>query len=122
MSVRGTDLAGFAWSAVVSHRLRSVLSMLGIAIGIAVITVMPSLGAGVRSQMVLAFADFGTNVLQIRPGRQPFGSSVPVGVAGSTRPLRVADAGILRRVPGVERVTPCVVGTARVVAHAQPRR
>ena len=55
------DLARLAAGAITSHRLRSVLSMLGIAIGIAAVILLTSIGEGTRRYILAQFSQFGTN-------------------------------------------------------------
>ena len=55
--------------AVRSHRLRSMLSILGIAIGIAAVILLTSIGEGTRRYMLAEFTQFGTNILAINPGK-----------------------------------------------------
>jgi putative ABC transport system permease protein len=54
---------------VLSHRLRSALSMLGIAIGVAAVILLTSIGEGTRRYLLAEFTQFGTNILAINPGK-----------------------------------------------------
>ena len=65
-----TDLMRLSSGALVGHPLRSVLSMLGIAIGVAAVIMLTSLGEGTRKYMISQFSEFGTNVLSIQPGKR----------------------------------------------------
>ena len=56
------DLMRLSSGAMVGHPLRSILSMLGIAIGVAAVIMLTSLGEGARRYMVAEFSQFGTNV------------------------------------------------------------
>ena len=53
------DLIRLAFGAVISHRLRSGLSMLGIGIGIASVILLTSIGEGTRRYMIGLFTQFG---------------------------------------------------------------
>lgn len=114
------DLARLALSALASHRLRSLLSMLGIAIGVAAVIVLTSIGEGTRRYIVAQFAQFGTNIIAIHPGKAKT-SGMPGVFGGTTRHLTVDDAMALARIPGVERVVPAAFGTARVEAAERGR-
>jgi putative ABC transport system permease protein len=114
------ELAGLALGALLGHRLRSGLSMLGIAIGIASVILLTSVGEGTRVYTVEQFTQFGTNLMQITPGRaKTFG--VPGVLGGTTHKLTIDDATALQRVRGVERVVPVAVGMARVEAGQRGR-
>jgi putative ABC transport system permease protein len=114
------DLLSFAAAAVVGHRLRSALTMLGIVIGIASVILLTSLGAGTREYIATEFAQFGTNLLQINPGRTTTGG-IPTPMGSTVRKLTVDDAEAIRRLAGVERVLPLAFGQARVEAGERGR-
>lgn len=114
------DLVGLALRAVLHHRLRSALSMLGIAIGIASVILLTSIGEGTRRYMIGEFTQFGTNLLAVHPGKSET-VGVPGALGGSTRLLTIDDAEELTRLPGVEAVTPLAFGTARVEAGLRGR-
>ena len=67
MSLR--DLVALAIGALTSYRLRSALSMLGIAIGIAAVILLTSIGEGTRRYVLDQFTQFGTNILAVNPGK-----------------------------------------------------
>jgi putative ABC transport system permease protein len=106
--------------AVRSHRLRSFLSMLGIAIGITAVILLTSIGEGTRRALVAEFTQFGTNLLQINPGKTET-LGLPGVLGGTTRKLTIDDATALERLPGVQRVVPLTVGQARVEGNGKGR-
>ena len=114
------ELARLALKAISGHRLRSVLSMIGIAIGIASVILLTSLGEGTRRYIVSQFAQFGTNILAINPGKAET-IGIPGAMGGSTHKLTLDDAEALRRVPGVEEMVPIVFGMARVESDGRGR-
>jgi len=114
------DLLGLALGAIRGHRLRSILSMLGIAIGVAAVILLTSIGEGTRRYILSQFAQFGTNLIAIHPGRSKT-SGMPGAFGGSTRHLTLDDAQALARIPGVTSVVPTAVGTARVEAGPRAR-
>ena len=59
-----------AWGAVVAHRLRSVLTVLGIVIGIASVILLTSIGEGTRRYIVDEFTQFGTHIMSITRARR----------------------------------------------------
>lgn len=106
--------------ALVGHPLRSVLSMLGIAIGVAAVIMLTSLGEGTRKYMISQFSEFGTNVLSVQPGKRKT-SGVPNAFAGTTRKLTIEDAETLKRIQVLETVVPVAVGQARVEGGGRGR-
>jgi len=118
MSLR--DLFSLALSAVAAHRLRSALSMVGIAIGIAAVLLLTSIGEGTRRYILAQFTQFGTNILAVNPGKTKT-VGIPGVLGGTTHKLTLDDAEALLRLPGVERVVPLAMGTARVEAGERGR-
>jgi len=109
-----------AWSAVVAHRLRSVLTTLGIVIGIASVILLTSIGEGTRRYILSEFTQFGTNLMGINPGKV-ITTGQPGALAGTVRKLTIEDAEALLRIQGVEKIVPLSFGTARVEAEGRGR-
>ena len=114
------DVVRLALGAVTSHRLRSVLSLLGIAIGIAAVILLTSIGEGTRRYILAQFSQFGTNLIAIHPGKAKT-SGMPGVFGGTTHHLTIDDAEALGRIPGAEKVVPTAFGTARVEAGERGR-
>lgn len=114
------ELIRFALGSLYGHRLRSVLSALGVAIGVAAVVLLTSLGEGARRHIVAQFSQFGTNLIGINPGKVKT-IGIPGVFGGTTHFLTIDDAEALRRVPGVERVVPVAFGQARVETGARGR-
>jgi putative ABC transport system permease protein len=106
--------------AVRSHRLRSFLSMLGIAIGIAAVILLTSIGEGTRRYLIAEFTQFGTNVVAINPGKTET-MGIPGVFGGSTHKLTIDDSEALARLPGVEKSVPVAMGQARVEGNGRGR-
>ncbi len=107
------DILRLAWQAVWFHRQRSVLTMLGILIGIASVILLTSIGEGARVYILTQFTQFGTTLVGISPGKIET-SGLPGALGTTIHPLTLADAAALERIPGVARVIPVVVGTAPI--------
>lgn len=114
------DLMRLSSGAMVGHPLRSILSMLGIAIGVAVVIMLTSLGEGARRYMVAEFSQFGTNVLAVNPGKTET-HGVPGAFGGTTQKLTIDDAEALTRIPILDAVVPVAVGQARVEGGGRGR-
>ncbi len=107
------DYLGLAWQSLWFHRQRSLLTMLGILIGVASVILLTSIGEGTRAYVLSEFTQFGTTLAAVNPGRiQTSGAPGALGV--TVHPLTLEDAAVLERIPGVERVVPVVMGAAPV--------
>jgi putative ABC transport system permease protein len=106
------DVIQHAWQAVRAHRQRSILTMLGILIGIASVILLTSIGEGTRVYILSEFTQFGTNLIAVNPGKTET-SGMP-GLGGTTHPLTIADMEALQRIPGVRDVVPVAMGTAEI--------
>lgn len=119
--MRIQDLLHFTLSSLRTHRLRSFLTALGIAVGIAAVILLTSIGAGIHQFVMAEFTQFGTNVISVAPGKtSTHGASV--GIFGSDRPLTIEDAEALKRVPEVIYTDPALQGNAEVGANGRSRR
>ena len=98
---------------LLSNKVRTLLSMLGILIGVAAVVAMMALGAGAQKAIEEQLASLGSNMLMLRPGAVSVGGVVQQ--AGATSRLTVEDAVAIRQhVPGVKDVASNVTGRARV--------
>ena len=114
------DALRFTLRSVLAHRLRSALTSLGIGIGVTAVVLLTSIGQGVSQYIVEEFTQFGTNILAIQPGKANT-LGVSAGVFNSVRPLSLADAEALRRVPYATHSVPLVSGQASVEARGRER-
>jgi putative ABC transport system permease protein len=89
------------------------LTMLGIVIGIASVILLTSIGEGTRTYVLTQFTQFGTTLVGITPGRIE-SSGLPGALGNTIHPLTLDDTAALKRVPGVLRAVPVLVGTAPV--------
>jgi putative ABC transport system permease protein len=107
------DLFGFAWRAFSSSRIRALLMLLAMAIGIAAVVIVTSLGEGARRYVTQEFATLGTNLVLVFPGRsETAGANPGMLIFKAARDLTVDDSSSLQRVRWVTRVVPVAVGTA----------
>ncbi len=77
--MRLLDLLGFAAGALRGHRLRTTLSVAGVAVGIAAVVTLTALGEGARRYVVDQFAALGSNLLIILPGKVETTGAAPFG-------------------------------------------
>jgi macrolide transport system ATP-binding/permease protein len=92
-----------AWAALLAHRLRTLLTMLGIVIGIMAVVSIVAVGEGAKRYMLDEIGAMGTNTIDVYPGRD-WGDSD----ADRIKTLVAADAQALAQEPYVDSVTPGV--------------
>ena len=88
--------------------------MLGIAIGIASVILLTSIGEGIRVFVLSEFTQFGTNLIAVNPGKSNTSGGNPTAMAGTIRKLTIEDAETLRRITQVDTTMPVAFGNARV--------
>ncbi|MBQ7675003.1 MAG: ABC transporter permease, partial [Campylobacter sp.] len=90
-------------SAIFSHKLRSMLTMLGIIIGIASVICVVALGNGSQEKILASIKSIGTNTITVQAGRS-FGDMR----AGFVSTLTISDSNALARQPYIDYSTPNV--------------
>ncbi len=110
----------FALQALVGHRLRSLLSLLGMSIGVAAVVVLTGLGEGARRYVVGQFQNIGADLLMVSPGRTETIGFIP-GISGVPNDLTIDDAEALLRLPEVTQAAP-VVSASEMVSYGERRR
>ncbi len=109
-----TELIKMAALSLVANKLRTVLTMLGIIIGVAAVIAMVSVGMGVRSNVVNSISRLGSNMLIVMAGSSNRGGVR--GAAGSITTLVYDDAKAIKdRIKNVDYVSPTVQGSYQVV-------
>lgn len=102
-----------AYGAIISNKMRSALSMLGILIGVAAVIAMLALGQGAKESISQRLASLGSNLLTVRPGsRRIHGVALE---AGTVTRFTLQDAKALSKLSGVKRVSPSVRGRGQLV-------
>jgi putative ABC transport system permease protein len=115
------DLFAFSWRALAGHRLRTAMSLLGMAIGVAAVIALTALGEGARRYVIDQFASIGSNLLIVIPGKTDT-TGIP-GLAAAANDITLADSeAIARRLPEVEKVAPFVIGTETVAFGSRRRQ
>ncbi len=115
------DTFHFAFRSLTAHRLRTVLSASGIAIGIAAVILLTAIGDGVQRFVLSEFTQFGTNIVTITPGKiNTHGGSL--GAIGSARLLTIEDAITLKQSRYAQYTNASVVGNAEIRVQGRSRR
>jgi putative ABC transport system permease protein len=115
------DFLLLALRALTAHRLRSFLTLLGIAVGIAAVILLTSIGEGIHRFVLAEFTQFGTNVMEVSPGKKG-AKGGPPGLPSTARELSLEDAAALARLPGVVGATPIIWGSSEVETNGRLRR
>ena len=95
--------------------------MLGIAVGIAAVVILTSIGEGLHKFIVAEFTQFGTTLVAINPGKTST-MGMSMGVFGTERPLTIDDAEALRRLSFAKSVVGLIQGNAEVEGNDRTRR
>ncbi|MGE4158240.1 MAG: ABC transporter permease [Planctomycetota bacterium] len=100
--------------ALLSHRVRSSLTILGISVGVTAVLLLTALGEGAREYIRQEFDTLGSNLVAVLPGRtETAGAGMMFG--NTTRDLTLEDARALEhRCTALQEVVPVVIGTVPV--------
>ncbi len=116
------DLFRLARDSALRARMRSLMLLLAMSIGVASVIALTALGEGARRYVTGEFQSLGTRLVIVLPGRSETGGVAPGLLSGETpRDLTLSDAQALLRIPEVHRVAPMVIGAAPVSSGALER-
>ena len=115
------DFLKLTQSSLLSHKLRSLLTMLGISVGIAAVVLLTSIGEGIHKFILAEFTQFGTTLVAINPGKTTT-MGMSMGVFGSERPLTIGDAEAMKRLSFSKSVVGLIQGNAEVEGNNRSRR
>jgi len=114
--MRFLNIIKVALRALRRSAMRSILTALGIIIGVAAVIAMVSIGNGAKSQVEASIASLGQNIISVFPGN--FTTGGVRGGWGSASTLTVEDAqAISREIAGVVAVSPEITDRAQVLAN-----
>ena len=108
------DVIQFAFHAMQGYRTRTYLMLLAMAIGVASVILLTSLGEGARLYVTQQFSSLGTNLLIVLPGRSETTGGMPPMMGETPRDLTLQDVQALQRSRHVKQLAPIVVGAAPV--------
>jgi len=120
--MRALDVVRLASESLVLHRVRTVLTLTAIAIGLTSVLALTGMGEAAKRYVLGQFASVGSYLITVSPGRiETSGLGSGAGMAGE-RPLTIDDADAIRRqVPQAVRVVPLSLGTASVEYESRRR-
>jgi putative ABC transport system permease protein len=105
------EYLSFAWDSIMHRSTRSLLTVLGIMIGIGAIVALIAVGQGLQDTVTTQFEKIGSNRIIIAPGGEFYG---PMGSGLVAEKLRESDLKAVQRVPGVEIARGILSRTATV--------
>jgi putative ABC transport system permease protein len=115
------DALGFATRSLAHARVRTGLTLMAMALGVASVVLLTALGEGARRYVTGRFASLGTHLLIVLPGRSETTGGHPPLLGETPRDLTLEDALALLRSPHVRRVAPITVGSAPVAWGGRER-
>jgi len=119
--MRLPDLLRFAAGSLSGARTRTGLMLLAMGIGVASVVLLTALGEGARHYVVKEFAQLGTDLLIMMPGRNETTGGAPPLFGETPRDLTLQDALALQRHPSIRSIAPISVGNAPVSRGARER-
>jgi len=118
--MKAVDLFSFSWQALAGHRIRTSLSIAGVAVGIAAVVALTALGEGARLYVLNEFSSLGSNLVVVLPGKVETTGAAPFG--GVTHDMTIEDfKALTRRLTLVKRAAPLAVAT-EIVRYRQMNR
>ena len=108
------DALRFTGRSLLAYPTRTTLVLLAMAIGVASVMTLTSLGEGARRYVTGEFASLGTHLVIVLPGRSETTGGHPPLMGETPRDLTLDDAFALRRVRSIRRVAPVQLGSAPV--------
>ena len=102
-----------AWASLVANKLRSLLTMLGIIIGVAAVIALVSIGNGVKQDIEDSISSLGSNLLVVLPGAPRTPGARPS--QGSMKSLKISDYEAIAKLEGVKAASPMTNGSYVVI-------
>ncbi len=115
------DMFVFSIRAAWGNRGRTALMLLAVAIGVASVVLLISLGESARKYVSDQFSSMGSNLLIVLPGRSETVGGPPPLLGVTPRDLTLDDAAALTRISVIRRISPIVVGAAPVSRKPRER-
>lgn len=104
----------FSYPVFSRHRARTALLVTAVAIGVAAVILLTSLGEGARRFIDREFASLGSQMLIILPGKKETSGGAPPMYGTTPRDLTIDDAKALRHINSIEKLAPIIAGTTLI--------
>jgi len=103
-----------ALRALAANKMRSLLTMLGVIIGVAAVVALVSLGQGAQTEITSQIEGIGANLIFVIPGRLE--DRGVVGASGTAQTLTLSDAKAVATLPGVVAMAPIYQSSGQLIA------
>ena len=113
-----TAMLNEAWIAMWANRLRTILTMLGMVIGVSAVIIMQAVGLGAQQQVQESIESMGSNLFIVLSGAPTSGGGVRMG-SGAIPTLTTSDAEAIEELPTVAGAAPSVSDTAQAIYGAR---
>ncbi len=114
-----TDILSSSWIGVISHKLRSFLTILGIVIGVSAVIALMSIGRGTQAEIMENIESLGANLMTISPGSTTSFGGVRT-MSGSSTTLTLEDAeAIDEEIDSVENVSPYLSTNTQLIVGSE---
>ena len=121
--MRARDAISFALASLAFSRVRTLLMLLAMSIGVAAVVVLTAIGNGARHYVVDQFSSLGTNLVIVVPGRAETAGGAATTLVGETpRDLTLDDARSLLRGDALRRMAPFNLGEIAVSYRGRERQ
>lgn len=121
--MRTRDAIAFALASLAFSRVRTLLMLLAMSIGVAAVVVLTAIGNGARHYVVDQFSSLGTNLVIVVPGRAETAGGAATTLVGETpRDLTLDDARSLLRGDALRRMAPFNLGEIAVSYRGRERQ
>ena len=121
--MRARDAIVFALASLAFSRVRTLLMLLAMSIGVAAVVVLTAIGNGARHYVVDQFSSLGTNLVIVVPGRAETAGGAATTLVGETpRDLTLDDARSLLRGDALRRMAPFNLGEIAVSYRGRERQ
>ncbi|MEE8204637.1 MAG: ABC transporter permease [Dehalococcoidales bacterium] len=106
---------GIALQSMLANKLRSVLTMLGMIIGVGAVIILMSVGAGLQNMITSTFEELGTNLLFVQPSNPEAPGLAAMAPGYATNSLTMDDAEAISRLRSIEAVVPTNENFVKIV-------
>lgn len=117
------DVTAYALGSLDGNRVRTVLMLIAMAIGVAAVVLLTGIGNGAKGYIVDQFSSLGTNLVIVIPGRSDTAGNTAATLVGETpRDLTLGDARALTRHETVRMLAPINMGEMHIAWGGRERQ
>ena len=110
--MQASAIARMSWESLWAQKLRTLLTILGMVIGVGSVVLLVSLGEGAKRYVLREFEGLGTNLIVVQPGKSDKKTHMGPPVGAAQRKMTIADVSALEReARNIEAVSGLVLGT-----------